>query len=148
VTNANVKIGAYPFTTLHPHLGVVRLFEGAELVLADIPGIIKDAHVGKGLGDRFLAHIERCQSIIHIVDISAEEPLQNYLTAREELRMYSSRMAEKREVIVFNKIDLVEKKHVEQMEFAFRELTNNKIFAVSTFNKDACLQAMRQVQTA
>ncbi len=105
VSAARPKIADYPFTTLHPQLGVVRLNATEEFVLADIPGLIEGAHEGAGLGDRFLGHIERCAVLLHLVDGSQPDPAGAYRTIREELAGYGHGLAEKPEVVVLNKLD-------------------------------------------
>jgi len=107
VSRAKPKIADYPFTTLIPQLGVVS-HNSKEFVIADIPGLIEGAHDGRGLGDRFLAHIERCKILIHMVDASQEDPLNAYRILRDELRLYSEELSNKPEIIVLNKIDLLE----------------------------------------
>ena len=106
ISKANPKVAAYPFTTLHPVLGVLRHFDD-ELILADIPGLIKGAHEGKGLGDQFLAHIERCKVLLHIIDCSEQNVYENYLTIHNELKKYDKKLVEKKELIALSKIDLV-----------------------------------------
>lgn len=104
VTRAKPKIADYPFTTLNPQLGVVYT-HGEEFVVADLPGLIEDAHLGVGLGHRFLGHVERCRVIIHVIDATAEDVLQAYETIRHELEMYDADLEDKREVIALNKCD-------------------------------------------
>jgi GTP-binding protein len=105
VTAARPKIADYPFTTLHPGLGVVRLGEGESFVLADIPGLIEGAHDGAGIGDRFLGHIERCAAIIHLVDGTQDDVAAAYRTVRGELSAYGHGLEIKRELACLNKID-------------------------------------------
>jgi GTP-binding protein len=107
VTNANAKIGEYPFTTLHPQLGVVR-HRGREFVLADIPGLIEGAAEGAGIGDRFLGHIERCRVLIHLVDANAEDVGSAYRTVRTELEAYGAGLADKPEVVALSKVDTMD----------------------------------------
>ncbi|UTD26891.1 GTPase ObgE [Bradyrhizobium sp. WD16] len=107
VSAAKPKIGDYPFTTLHPQLGVVSI-DGREFVLADIPGLIEGAHEGAGLGDRFLGHIERCRVLLHLVDATCEHAGKAYKTVRNELEAYAESLAGKREIVALNKIDAVE----------------------------------------
>ena len=104
-TAARPKIADYPFTTLHPGLGVVRLGEGESFVLADIPGLIEGAHEGEGLGDRFLGHVERCAALIHLVDGTEGDVAGAWRTVRGELVAYGHGLAEKREILCLNKID-------------------------------------------
>src|SRR5204863_3917874 len=100
------KIADYPFTTLHPQLGVVDA-GGREFVLADIPGLIEGAHEGAGLGDRFLGHVERCRVLLHLVDATCEHAGKAYKTVRAELDAYAGDLAGKVEIVALNKIDAV-----------------------------------------
>ena len=106
VSAAKPKIADYPFTTLVPQLGVVRA-AGSSFVLADIPGLIAGAHEGVGLGTRFLGHVERCSVLLHLIDVTGDDPAAAYRIIRKELKAYSPELAEKTEVIAFNKIDAV-----------------------------------------
>ncbi len=105
VSAARPKIADYPFTTLHPQLGVVRLSHSEELVIADIPGLIEGAHEGAGLGTRFLGHVERCAVLLHLVDGAAGNVVDAWRTVREELQAYGGGLADKPELIVLNKAD-------------------------------------------
>src|SRR6202142_1625824 len=105
VSAAKPKIADYPFTTLHPQLGVIRLSMSQEFVVADIPGLIEGAHEGSGLGDRFLGHVERCAVLLHLVDGAAGNVTDAYRTIREELASYGSGLAEKPEIVALNKAD-------------------------------------------
>jgi GTP-binding protein len=107
VSAARPKIADYPFTTLHPQLGVVNA-DGREFVLADIPGLIEGAHEGAGLGDRFLGHVERCRVLLHLVDATSEHAGKAYKTVRAELEAYGGSLAEKTEIVGLNKIDAVD----------------------------------------
>ncbi len=109
VSAAKPEIAAYPFTTIAPNLGVVKVKDGRSFVLADLPGLIQGAHLGKGLGHQFLKHIERCRVIIHILDMGAEDhrdPLDDYRIINEELKAYQYRLAERPQVVIANKMDL------------------------------------------
>ena len=106
VSAAKPKIADYPFTTLHPQLGVVDV-DGREFVLADIPGLIEGAHEGAGLGDRFLGHVERCRVLLHLVDATCEHAGKAYKTVRGELEAYEGQLADKIEIVALNKIDAV-----------------------------------------
>src|SRR5581483_11084256 len=106
VSAARPKIADYPFTTLHPQLGVVNA-DGREFVLADIPGLIEGAHEGAGLGDRFLGHVERCRVLLHLVDATTEHAGKAYKTVRTELEAYAGQLADKIEIVALNKIDAV-----------------------------------------
>jgi GTPase len=107
VTNANAKVGAYPFTTLHPQLGVVR-HRQREFVMADIPGLIEGAAEGAGIGDRFLGHVERCRVLLHLVDANNEDVSAAYRTVRGELEAYGAALADKPEVVALNKADTLD----------------------------------------
>lgn len=106
VSNAKAKVGDYPFTTIHPKLGVVQ-HKGRDFVLADIPGLIAGAAEGVGIGDRFLGHVERCQVLLHLVDGTGEDPVAAWKTVREELDDYGAGLAEKHEIIALNKVDIL-----------------------------------------
>jgi len=110
VSAARPKIAPYPFTTLEPILGVVRLEEGESFVLADIPGLIEGAHKGAGLGDEFLRHIERTKALVHLVDLAEPDPASRYFQLRNELKLYNPLLLEKPEILVANKMDLLEAK--------------------------------------
>ena len=130
VSAARPKIAAYPFTTLHPCLGIVELSRFRRFVLADIPGIIEGAHDGAGLGDEFLRHIERTRVLIHIVDICPMpgDPVANYHAIRNELEQYSPTLAAKPEIVVANKMDLTDSdEHLAE----FREAIDAPVFAIS-----------------
>ena len=107
-SRAKPKIANYPFTTINPNLGVLN-FNEREIILADIPGLIEGSHKGIGLGDKFLRHIERCKTLIHLIDISEENVNENYLKVRFELSKYDKNILEKKEVVIFNKTDLISK---------------------------------------
>ena len=108
ITSARPKIADYPFTTLQPQLGIVKLEDYKRLVFADIPGLIEGAHSGSGLGNTFLRHIERTRVIVHLIDISATDPLETYRLVRKELTLFSSKLSEKAEIIVLNKADILD----------------------------------------
>ena len=106
-TRAKPKIANYPFTTINPNLGVLNI-NHKEIVLADIPGLIEGSHKGIGLGDKFLRHIERCKTLIHLIDISEKDILGNYLKIKSELSKYDKKILKKTEIIIFNKLDLID----------------------------------------
>jgi GTP-binding protein len=130
VTNAKPKIADYPFTTLRPGLGVVKI-EDNEFVLADIPGLIEGAHLGSGLGDRFLKHIERCKILIHLIDASSDDVTRDYQIIRNELDSYSSDLTEKIEIVCLNKIDIVPEELLGQKTAALEAAINKKILHIS-----------------
>jgi GTP-binding protein len=107
VTAATPKTADYPFTTLHPHLGVVNLGPAERFVLADLPGLIEGASEGAGLGHRFLGHVERCAAVLHLVDASTEDPAQDYKTIRKELEDYDGGIEDKPEIVVLSKADII-----------------------------------------
>jgi len=130
VSRARPKIGDYPFTTLHPNLGVVYL-HGEEFVIADIPGLIEGAHEGLGLGDRFLGHVERCGVLLHLVDASQDDFLEAYKTVRSELAAYGRELNHKPEIVGFNKIDaLTEEMRVERLA-ALKEIAVGEVLMLS-----------------
>ncbi|MDZ4792628.1 MAG: GTPase ObgE [Hyphomicrobiales bacterium] len=106
VSAAKPKIADYPFTTLHPNLGVVKVGD-VDFVLADIPGLIEGAHEGAGIGDRFLGHIERCRVLLHLVDVNEEDVALAYKTVRRELRLYGAELHKKLEIVALSKCDAV-----------------------------------------
>ena len=109
ITNANPKIANYQFTTLNPNLGVAS-YDNKEVTIADIPGLIEGAHKGTGLGIQFLKHVERCKSLLHMIDITNDDIKKSYNQVKKELKNYSSKLSKKKELIVLNKTDLIEKK--------------------------------------
>ena len=135
ITNANPKIANYKFTTLNPNLGVAT-YDNKEITLADIPGLIEGAHTGVGLGIKFLKHIERCKTLLHIVDITEENLEKSYNQIKEELGSYSKELLKKKEVIVLNKVDLLNKKTVEEIIKNFSKNKKCEVITLSTFNKD------------
>ncbi len=107
VSNARPKIAEYPFTTLQPNLGMVQVGDQS-FVIADLPGLIENAHLGLGLGIRFLKHIERCRVFLHVIDLTREDPYQDYLKINHELKMYDPRLLDRPQLVVLNKIDMPE----------------------------------------
>ena len=134
VTNANPKIANYQFTTLNPNLGVAS-YDDKEITIADIPGLIEGAHKGTGLGIQFLKHIERCKTLLHLIDITNEDLKKSYQQVKNELKKYSNNLIKKKELIVLNKIDLVDEKVVNHIIKDFKKNTKSEIVTVSTFNK-------------
>jgi GTPase len=130
VTNASAKIGSYPFTTLHPQLGVVR-HKGREFVLADIPGLIEGAAVGAGIGDRFLGHVERTRLLLHLVDGSAKNPVEAWEIVRAELEGYGEGLAEKTEVIALTKADLLGDDQCTKFKLALEAASGARVFPIS-----------------
>ncbi len=130
VTNAEAKVGAYPFTTVRPQLGVVR-HKSREFVLADIPGLIEGAADGAGIGDRFLGHIERCRVLIHLVDISVDDPAQAMRIVAGELTAYGAGLDEKPTLIALNKVDLADPELVAGFSAELRAAGAERVFAIS-----------------
>jgi GTPase len=130
VTNANAKVGAYPFTTVRPQLGVVS-HRGRELVVADIPGLIEGAADGAGIGDRFLGHIERCKVLLHLVDATGEDPVGAWRIVRGELDAYGAGLTDKTEVIGLNKIDAVEPAELKKIAAKLKRASKAEIFMLS-----------------
>jgi GTP-binding protein len=114
VSRANPKIAAYPFTTLYPNLGVVDLGPSSRFIVADIPGLIEGAHEGAGIGDRFLGHIERCASLIHLIDGTQDDPVSAYHTVRAELEAYGGGLTDKIEIIALNKSDALSDEQIDE----------------------------------
>tara|TARA_Y100000590_G_scaffold129276_1_gene147754 strand:- start:792 stop:1775 length:984 start_codon:yes stop_codon:yes gene_type:complete len=134
ITSANPKIANYKFTTLNPNLGVA-VYDQKEITLADIPGLIEGAHTGSGLGIKFLKHIERCKTLLHLIDVNEEDLINSYKQVREELGKYSKSLLKKQELIVFNKIDLIDKKELEEKKKNFKKKFKKEVLALSTFKK-------------
>ena len=130
LTSARPKIANYPFTTINPNLGVAS-YNNKEITLADIPGLIEGAHEGIGLGDKFLRHIERCKNILHLIDITNENLLENYSKVRKELFKYSDKLMKKKEIIVFNKIDMINDKEIKKKIKIFSKKIKKKIYVIS-----------------
>ena len=130
LTKAKPKIANYPFTTINPNLGVTS-YSDKEITIADIPGLIEGAHEGVGLGDKFLRHIERCKSLIHLIDITENDILENYLKIRKELSKYSNGLLKKKEIIVFNKIDIMNVNEINEKINYFKKKTKKKIYKIS-----------------
>lgn len=135
ITNAKSEIGAYPFTTLKPTLGVIKKGRG-RVVVCDIPGLIENAHLGVGLGDKFLKHIERCRVLIHMLDASDDNLLKNYKTIKKELKEYNEDILKKSEIVVFNKIDLLDEKELKKRVSAFKRSTKIEPICISTLTHD------------
>ena len=136
ITNADPKIANYKFTTLNPNLGVAE-YDNKEITIADIPGLIEGAHTGVGLGIKFLKHIERCETLLHMIDITEENLEKSYSQIKKELGSYSKKLLNKKEVIVLNKVDLLEKKNVEKITKNFSKNKKCEVMTLSTFKKDS-----------
>ena len=135
ITNATPKIANYQFTTLNPNLGVAS-YDDKEITIADIPGLIEGAHEGTGLGIQFLKHIERCKTILHLIDITVNDIEKAYNQVKNELSSYSSELVKKKELIVLNKVDLVEDELVKEIINDFSKKINGEILLLSTLDKN------------
>jgi GTP-binding protein len=134
ITNANPKIANYKFTTLNPNLGVAS-YDDKEITIADIPGLIEGAHEGTGLGIQFLKHIERCKTILHLIDITNNDIEKSYNQIKNELSNYSPDLLKKKEIVVLNKIDLIEEKLVKKIANDFSKKVKGEILLISTIDK-------------
>ena len=146
LTNARPEIADYHFTTLKPNLGVVSLVDGYDFVIADLPGLIKGAHLGKGLGLDFLKHLERCRVILHVIDMSAadnRDPYEDYLAIKEELRQYGMRLLERPMIIVANKMD-VDGSELYLEDFKNKLEDDVEIFPVSSFTREGLVALIKR----
>lgn len=134
ISSAKPKIADYPFTTLVPHLGVVQNFDGSAFVVADIPGLIEGASDGVGLGHEFLKHVERCRFLIHVVDLTSENPLENYKIINEELKKYGTRLSDVYQIIALNKIDSVDEETQNKYLNDFKKIAGD-VFLISAATK-------------
>jgi len=142
LTNAKPKIANYPFTTINPNLGVTN-YNNKEITLADIPGLIEGAHEGIGLGDKFLRHIERCKNILHLIDITNDNLIENYSKVRKELFKYSNKLTKKREIVVFNKIDMVSDDEINEKIDIFSKKIKKKIYKISALKHKGIIDVKR-----
>ena len=136
LTKAKPKIANYPFTTINPNLGVTY-YDGKEITLADIPGLVEGAHKGIGLGDKFLRHIERCKALLHLIDLTEENLVDIYKKIKLELSAYDKSLVKKNEIIFFNKSDLLKKEDIDKKLREFEKKIKKKYEVISVFsNKD------------
>ena len=143
---ARPKIADYPFTTLHPQLGVVRLNATEEFVIADIPGLIEGAHEGAGLGDRFLGHVERCAILLHLVDGAAGDVVKAWRTIREELSAYGGGLAEKPELIGLNKCDSMSPRETSARKAALAKASGRPVMVMSGVTGEGVPEVLRTLQ--
>ena len=134
ITSAKPKIANYKFTTINPNLGVAK-YDNKEVTLADIPGLIENAHNGVGLGIKFLKHIERCKTLLHLIDANELNLEKSYRQVRKELGKYSKKLLDKEEIIVFNKIDLLKEEEINEKKKKFTSKLKKDIFMISTLDK-------------
>ena len=144
VSAAKPKIADYPFTTLHPQLGVVNA-DGREFVLADIPGLIEGAHEGAGLGDRFLGHVERCRVLLHLVDATSEHAGKAYKTVRKELEAYQGDLADKIEIVALNKIDAVAPDDLKKQKDRLKRAAGKAPLLISGVTGEGVREALRRL---
>jgi GTPase len=136
ITNATPKIANYKFTTLNPNLGVAT-YDNKEITLADIPGLVEGAHEGVGLGIQFLKHIERCKALMHLIDITNNDIENTYLQVKKELGNYSKEILAKKEIIVLNKTDLLDKDKVKEIVKNFSKNKKSDVITLSTLDKES-----------
>ena len=134
LTNANPKIANYKFTTLNPNLGVTK-YDNKEITIADIPGLVEGAHKGTGLGIKFLKHIERCKSLLHLIDITNDDLKKSYKQIKNELKRYSTKLSKKKELVILNKVDLMNNKDLKKIIKEFSKNTNSEVLTLTTFEK-------------
>ena len=134
LTNANPKIANYKFTTLNPNLGVTK-YDNKEITIADIPGLVEGAHKGTGLGIKFLKHIERCKSLLHLIDITNDDLKKSYKQIKNELKRYSTKLSKKKELVILNKVDLMDNKDLKKIIKEFSKNTNSEVLTLTTFEK-------------
>ena len=139
ITNANPKIANYEFTTLNPNLGVAN-YDDKEVTIADIPGLVEGAHKGTGLGMQFLKHIERCKSLLHMIDITNKDIKKDYKKIKNELKKYSSKLPKKKELVVLNKTDLIDKENIKKIVKEFSKITSSEVILLSTLKKKSISQ--------
>ena len=134
ITNAKPKIGNYPYTTLTPQLGILRNYN-QEIVLADIPGLINDAHKGVGIGTRFLGHIERCKILLHLIDAKSKDPLQNYKDIIKEITKYGKGLEKKSQILIISKADLVSEKKLKVIIKKIEEYSKSSVLVSSSVKR-------------
>ena len=144
VSAARPKIADYPFTTLTPNLGVVRV-DAKEFVVADIPGLIEGAHEGAGLGDRFLGHVERCRVLLHLVDVTAADPVADYRTVRGELAAYGHGLDEKPEIVALTKADAVPSEAADAARKKFRKAVGIRPHIISSVSREGVETVLRLI---
>lgn len=144
VSGAKPKIADYPFTTLHPNLGIARI-DDDEMLIADIPGLIEGAHEGVGLGDRFLRHVERCAVLLHLIDGTEEDVAARYKAIRKELKLYSKTLAAKHEIVVLNKTDALLPEEIEEKAKALQKAARRKPLLMSGVSRAGTKEVLRKL---
>ena len=135
ISAAKPKVADYPFTTIHPVLGIVK-YRNNEMVVADIPGLIEGAHEGKGLGDRFLGHIERCSLLLHLIDSNDENVNKSWETVRKEIKSYSKELNLKSEIIALSKSDTLSNDEMDDKIKDLRNFTGKEVYKISSISGD------------
>jgi GTP-binding protein len=146
-SNARPKIADYPFTTLHPNLGMVGV-DNTEFVMADIPGLIKGAHLGRGIGDQFLGHVERCAVLLHLIDGTAEDVVLDYETIINELEQYDGNLANKPRITALNKIDALDEVEQAEKHNALEVASGGKVHQISGVARDGLTNCLRDIRSA
>ena len=144
ITSAKPKIANYKFTTINPNLGVAK-YDDKEVTIADIPGLIENAHSGVGLGIKFLKHIERCKSLIHLIDITEKDFYNNYMIIRNELKKYNKDVSKKKEVVLLNKIDLINEDEKRKKIKEFKQIYKKKFYCISILQKSNINNIIRSI---
>lgn len=144
-SNARPKIADYPFTTLYPNLGVVGI-DASEFVVADIPGLIKGAHMGHGLGDLFLGHVERCSVLMHLIDVTNEDFIDNYTTIIDEINQYDDTLSQKTRITVLNKIDALTKEERALYKNQLAKIIDEPIFMISAVSGEGIEKLLRAIR--
>ncbi|WP_293576484.1 GTPase ObgE [Phaeobacter sp.] len=145
-SNARPKIADYPFTTLHPNLGVVGI-DGVEFVVADIPGLIAGAHEGRGIGDRFLGHVERCAVLLHLVDGTSETIAEDYQTIINELEAYGGELAQKPRITALNKVDSLDEEERAEAKAALEAAVGGPVALMSGVSREGLNEVLRAMRT-
>ena len=145
ITAAKPKIADYPFTTLHPNLGVVNQ-DDKEFVIADIPGLIEGAHEGSGLGHRFLGHVERCKALLHLIDVTSNNIKKDYVTIINELKAYDTELAKKKQIIVLTKCDATDNEKIDAAKKELKKLKINNVLGISAVSGDNIVTLIRKLQ--
>lgn len=146
ISNARPKIADYPFTTLTPNLGVAK-YQNQEFVVADIPGLISGASAGKGLGDKFLRHIERTKVLVHLIDISSSDPARDYEVIREELKKWNPLLLKKKEIVVLNKADILPKKESQNVANKLSKKIKKPILVLSAISGEGLDELLKELYT-
>ncbi len=145
-SNARPKIADYPFTTLHPNLGVVGV-DNTEFVVADIPGLIEGAHEGRGIGDRFLGHVERCAVLLHLVDGTSEDVAEDYRTIIGELEAYGGHLAVRPRITALNKIDALDDEERAERLAILEKASGGRVYPMSGVSREGLVPVLRALRS-